>query len=162
MGEVARNLRAQGVPMKADRSSPNGLLRGSDAVSRTIAGAVNRLTAGPGGSGAFRYKGADVALQRGRGSDFSAEANHLLTGEIEATGYIDPPSGRREVGFSGLKIGGDRLAFGFAPTRLRLFNTPSGELRAEFQPRIDVSVPGLPRFRTAPGDQYVIGKAVGR
>jgi hypothetical protein len=159
-------LQALNVPMKTRAGhSPQGAgpLSGADPISNAVAGAVNWVAGGPGRNSKFDYLGAPVTLVRDDGDRVRASTSRFGLGAIEASGQIDRRSGRKEVGFSGLDIRNEKAKFNFAPSRIRLFNTDNGELRYEFLPRLDVSIPspisGRPiRVQTRPGDQYVIGR----
>jgi hypothetical protein len=103
----------------------------ADIVARTL----NTIAAGPNSAGPLPRArlgpigATDGRLARGAGSNVHGEAQVGIPGfkqSIGADGTLDPPSGRPEVSFSGIKGKGVDL-----PPRVRVLTTPTGELDVE-------------------------------
>lgn len=135
-------------------AKPRPQLRGTSDFSNAVAGAVNAITAGPNSRGNFKVQERHrVELRRGAGDDVSAGAQ-VFGHEFGAQGRLEPPSARREVVVSGVTGRNGRRSLVEFPDRVRLFNTPAGELRIELNR--DLRLPGLLGVFNKDAGQYVV------
>lgn len=136
--------RPQAPPPPAAQRVP---LTGRPGTAAAVAKIVNAITGAPNTTASLTPTGVAGVVRRGAGDGISANAK-VLGQDIEATGRLDPPSGRAEASVSGVRSKGLRL-----PGRIRIFTTPSGELDVELP---DAVMMGPIKVR--PPGTYVIGQ----
>jgi len=136
MVRVNRRLQAKNDPLQLALMEPvgprsgsarpaagtSGPLTGRPGVAEMVAGTLNVIASGPNTSGPLPEGGT---IRRGPGRDIHAGAS-FLGKRVGADGVLDPASARAEISASQIKGRGVRL-----PSRARIYNTPSGELRIE-------------------------------
>jgi hypothetical protein len=103
-------------------------LTGRPGTPALVAGALNTIAGSPNTSAAV----PGGTLRRGAGSDVRGDAR-IFGRHIGAHGSLDPPSGRSEVSVSGIQGEGVTL-----PPRVRVYNTPTGELDLELPDSIKI------------------------
>ena len=125
-----------------------GPLTGRPGKAAIVAGALNAIASGPNTSAPVNGLGVpsrDVRVSRGSGRDIRTSGRVLGT-DVSATGTLDPPTGRAEISASGVR--GEHIGL---PSRLRVYNTPGGELDLELPGPVRLGPVGLP------AGTYVIG-----
>jgi len=120
-----------------------------------VAGALNTIAGGPNRSAPIEVKGrVDGTISRGSGRDVHAQGTitpPVLHRPIRvgAQGTLDPLTpGKAEVSASGIRGTGGGL-----PSRVRVYNTPTGELDIDLGGPVKVF--GVPMLG---GGAYVIGQ----
>lgn len=117
-------------PATGTGSHLTGRLGDAEAVAK----AINRVTAGPNTIAPLETGPAQGAIQRGRGQDVTAKGKVKFLGkdwDVSASGKLDPGAPAGEVDVSGVELHGPLgISLGKIP-RLRLRNSPTGELDAE-------------------------------
>jgi len=157
-GQVALGVSPEGRGRVIAVSSSGGAytpLTGRPGRAALVAGALNTISSGPNTSAPVDIPAEKGRVQgsitRGPGRDFRAEGRvslgRLTTPRVGATGTLDPSTGRPELSASDIRGRGIGL-----PPRVRVYNTPTGEL--------DVTLSGPVRFgpfTLAEEGTYVIG-----
>ena len=139
-------------------------LTGAPGLPALVAGALNSVAAAPNSAAGLKWKDVQALLSRGQGASLQAVVAKPVFGfpdfSVKVTGTLEPATNRREVAVSGIKgeARGAPVELSL-PTSLRVFNTPSGELRYEIRPglRSNLKVLGrtIPVLNAEEG-QYVI------
>lgn len=140
----------------AQVSQSQARLTGAPGVAAIVAGAVNRIAGSPNSSTEVKLKGGSLTVTRGPGADLHANLKRAPF-NVEGSGRLEPPSGRREVRIS--KTSSDSKLISSMPSRVRIFNTDNGELRYEIdRPFRALHVPRIGYLIDTPAGQYIVGK----
>lgn len=123
-------------------------LTGRPGVAAQIAGALNAIAAAPNTSAHVDAGLVHGTVTRGAGREIAAQGRYGL-GRAKVRGVLDPPTGRAEISASGLK--GGLLGL---PPRVRIYNTPTGELDVDLTGPIRIG----PKIVVSKGT-YPIGAA---
>lgn len=122
-------------------------LTGRPGMAVGVARVVNTIAGGPNTTADLHEDGLRGTFRRGAGRDFQGEGKVLGFYPVGVTGTLNPPTGRPEVSAAGVRGHGAKL-----PDRIRIYNTPTGELDAELSGPLSVGP-----FRIRKG-VYVIGQ----
>lgn len=143
-------------------------LTGRPGIAADIAKVINTVTSGPGTRAQLPRNFGSVAISRDARQGVNARGNVKIptTGlhpSIDVTGQLDPGNGTSDVAISGMTGNVGAGKFDEFPKRIRVFNTPTGELDLEMHPGIGISAP-IPftgrrmRIFGRPEGIYVIGE----
>jgi hypothetical protein len=113
----------------AQAAASRGPLTGRPGVAAVVAGALNTIAGGPNTSAPIRTGSVNGAVTRGDGQDIRGTARIFgIPRPLGARGTLNPPSGRKEIGVSEVESETPGLDL---PDRVRIYNTPTGQLNIE-------------------------------
>lgn len=124
-------------------------LTGRPGRAAEVAGIVNAITESPNTRRTLPTKVGSFDISRGAGQQVDAHGqvkipkapSFLPSPTVSVTGRLDPAGGGGDVSISGVTGSVSAGRFDTFPKRVRIFNTPTGELDYEIHPGIQFSLP---------------------
>ena len=129
-GDVGTAYTAASKPATDAKQPP---LTGRRGMAAGVARVLNTIASGPNTSAGLKEDGVRGQFRRGPGRDFQGEGKVFRVYPVGVSGTLDPPTGRAEVSASGVKGRGAKL-----PERIRIYNTPAGELDVDLSGPVQV------------------------